>query len=210
MALPTAYLTSSKNLEAILNALKTAKAPEVFTQKFLEALEFKSSSDRLIIGVLKNLRFLNDDGRPTQRYFDFLDQTQSARVLADGIREAYNDLFAVNVRAHQLSREDVINKFRTLSQGQLTDAVLDKMAYTFTSLIKYADFDTTPAPKLPVQDANRNKAEVSEATQAKITIPESLKPTIGGLVYNIELVLPESRDPAVYDALFKSMREHLL
>ena len=35
MALPTAYLTSTKNLEAILNAIKTAQAPGKFTQKFL-------------------------------------------------------------------------------------------------------------------------------------------------------------------------------
>ena len=68
MALPKAYLTSSKNLPAILNAIQTAKAPEKFTQRFLESLEFKSPNDRLIIGVLKSLKFLSDDGKPTDRY----------------------------------------------------------------------------------------------------------------------------------------------
>lgn len=33
---------------------------------------------------------------------------------------------------------------------------------------------------------------------------------LGGLAYNINIHLPESRDQAVYDALFKSLREHLL
>ena len=42
--------------------------------------------DRLIIGVLKSLNFLDDGGRPTQRYFEYLDQTQSERVMADAIR----------------------------------------------------------------------------------------------------------------------------
>jgi hypothetical protein len=32
---------------------------------------------------------------------------------------------------------------------------------------------------------------------------------IAGLVYTINLQLPESRDQAVYDALFKSLRAHL-
>jgi hypothetical protein len=33
--------------------------------------------------------------------------------------------------------------------------------------------------------------------------------SIGGLVYNIQLILPESRDPKVYDALFESLKGHL-
>ena len=30
------------------------------------------------------------------------------------------------------------------------------------------------------------------------------------LVYTIQIQLPESRDPAVYDALFKSLKDHLM
>jgi hypothetical protein len=33
---------------------------------------------------------------------------------------------------------------------------------------------------------------------------------LGGLVYNIQLILPADRDKAVYDALFRSLKEHLL
>src|SRR5438093_11036296 len=125
MALPTSYLTSTRNLEAILNAIQSAQAPEKFSQSFLESLEFKSSSDRLIIGVLKSLGFLDDSGKPTERYFRFLDQTQAARVLDEGIREAYQELFRLNVKAHELSRQDPINKLKTPNQGQLTYSVLD-------------------------------------------------------------------------------------
>jgi len=205
MAFTTAYLTSTKNLGAILNAIKTAQAPEKFTQRFLESLEFKSISDRLIIGVLKGLGFLGDDGKPTQKYFNFLDQTQSARVLAEGIRDAYSDLFAVNINAHTLSKEDLTNKFKTLSQGQLSKSVLAKMALTFTALVKYADF-SVPPPKLvetpPAQELTEKPGKPTEEIHRKLEI--------SGLVYNIQLVLPESRDTKVYDALFKSLREHLL
>jgi hypothetical protein len=112
VALPKAYLTSTKNLGAILAALQQAKAPERFTQRFLESLEFKASSDRLIIGVLKSLGFLDDQGKPTQRYFKFLDQTQSAAVIADGLRDAYSDLFQVNVNAHRLQKAELVNKLK--------------------------------------------------------------------------------------------------
>jgi hypothetical protein len=204
MPLPAAYLTAIKNLEAILNSIKTAQAPDKFTQKFLESLEFKSTSDRLIIGVLKSLGFLTDDGKPTQRYYNFLDQTQSAKVLAEGIREAYGDLFAVNVKAHLLSRDEIINKFKTISQGQLSDAVLDKMASTFTALVKQADFSFSTQSN--VNDvgakASTGQNENQEGNNQRLKI--------SGLVYNIQLVLPESRDPKVYDALFRSLKEHLL
>lgn len=207
MALPNAYLTSAKNLEAMLTALKTAQAPDKFTQKFLESLEFKSTSDRLIIGVLKGLGFLADDGKPTQRYFEFLDQTQAGKVLAEGIRQAYADLFAININAHQLSREDVINKFRTLSQGQLSDSVLDKMAMTFAALVKHGDFAATRSAQTPPTPAILPPEKPEEPLKSKEEHP---KAKISGLVYNIQLILPESRDPSVYDALFKSLKDHLL
>ena len=36
MALPTAYLTTVRNLEGILNAIQGAQAPEKFTQKLVQ------------------------------------------------------------------------------------------------------------------------------------------------------------------------------
>ena len=81
MALTTSYLTSTKNFEGIMNSILGARAPERFTNKFLEDLGYKSSNDRLITGVLKALGLLTDAGEPSQRYYDFLDQSPSQRRL---------------------------------------------------------------------------------------------------------------------------------
>lgn len=209
MALPTAYLTSVKNLPAILAAIQQAKAPERFTQRFLESLEFKSNSDRLVIGLLKSLRFTDDQGKPTSRYFEYLDQSQSERVMAEAIRESYADLFQVNKSAQNLSRQELINKFKTLSQGSIGEAVLDKMAMTFTGLIKLADFKaTSPLPR------GANDGDVEDVTEPPNVPQTGATPkgskSFGGLHYNIQIILPESRDPKVYDALFRSLHEHLL
>jgi hypothetical protein len=67
---------------------------------------FSSAADRLYINVLKALGFLNEKGEPTQRYYEFLDETQSGRVLAEGIREAYADLFQINANAQDMSTPD--------------------------------------------------------------------------------------------------------
>lgn len=206
MALPTSYLTSTKNLEGILAAMQGAQAPDKFTQAFLESLEFKSNSDRLVIGVLKSIGFLDDSGRPTDRYFRFLDQTQAPKVIAEGVREAYQDLFKVNTKAHELGKQDIMNKFKTLGQGQISEAVLDKMAMTFTALAKLGDFQSpTSSPAAQVVGNNRLEEEPQEKVPSSHT---GVK--LGGLVYNIQIVLPESRDAAVYDALFQSLRRHLL
>lgn len=213
MALPSTYLTSTKNLQSILDAIQTAKAPERFTQRFLESLEFKTSSDRLIIGVLKSLGFLDDQGKPTERYFRFLDKSQARQVMAEGVRAAYADLFAVNTQAHRLSRADVVGKFKTLSQGQFGEAVLDKMAMTFSSLVKLSDFDAAPGRRsasIEQVEPDEQEAREEEAETRKAGSPLPKVGSLGGLHYNIQIILPESRDPAVYDALFRSLREHLV
>lgn len=220
MALPTSYLTTQKNLEGILTAIQTAKAPSKFTQTFLAGLGYKSSSDRLVIKMLKTLGFLSEEGVPSQRYFDYLDQTQSRRVMAEGVMEAYGDLFELNVNAQNMSRGELKNKMRTLGQGKLTDGVLDKMAMTFTALAKQADFEAAKAtaaagggapPEAPPLASPPDEKEGSSEDGGVPAPPGSGDATlaIDGLVYNIQIQLPESRDPKVYDALFESLAKHL-
>ncbi len=205
MALPKSYLTSVKNLAAILDAIKVAQAPEKFTLRFLQSLEFKSTTDRLIVGVLKAMRFVDTDGKPTDRYYRYLDQTQSAIVLAEGIREGYSDIFQVDKNAHNLTQKVVVNKFKTLTQGQYSDGVLENMGRTFVSLCKLADFKSKPAVQPEATGDEAPKGEEGD----KPPLPKD-KVSLGGLHYNIQIILPESRDPKVYDALFRSLKEHLL
>lgn len=209
MALPTSYLITTKNLEAFFNSLITAQAPERFGQKFLQDLDFKSTNDRLFIGILKSLKIIDENSVPTERYYQFLDQTQSKQVLAEAIKEAYSDLFSVNVNAHTLNADEVKNKLRTLTQGQKSDKVLGLMASTFKALVEYADWN-------PQTKAQKKQQEVVKDTE-KVTKPETvteqkeIKKTVDTeFHYNIQIHLPITRDVSVYDALFKSLKDHLL
>jgi hypothetical protein len=147
MALMTAYLVTTKNAKAFFNALQTAKAPERFTTKFLKDLDFTSSNDRLYIGVLKGLGFIDENGVPTKRYFDFLDHSQSRGVLADAIREAYDELFGLNRSAQDLELEAVKGKLKSLTQGQKSENVIGWMANTFKTLAELADWSAASAEK---------------------------------------------------------------
>jgi len=139
MSLPGSYTQKPNAIAAYFDAVLDAQPPERFSIKFLENLGFTSTNDRLFVSILKELGFLNADGVPQQRYFDFMDRSQCRYVVADGIRDAYSDLFAINTKANELSVADVKNKLRTLYAGKKTDNVIERIAKTFAALCEYAD-----------------------------------------------------------------------
>jgi uncharacterized protein DUF5343 len=210
MALPTSYLTSFKNLPAILDSIQEAQAPDRFTVKFLQDLGYTSAADRLIIKMLKILGMLRESGEPTSAYHEYLDPSQSGRVLADGLRKAYADLFQINKNAQDMTISQIRGKFKTISQGAYSDDVLGKMANTFLAFAEHADFEASDAQ--PSFDAYI-KDSISESTGSLASGSQSDlrdKPTRSTrLVYEINIHLPATRDPAVYDALFSSLSKHL-
>lgn len=209
MALPEQYLLTTKNVDSFFNSLLNAQAPQKFTYKFLEQLEFKSTNDRLFIGVLKALGFIDSNGIPQEIYYKFLDQTQSKTILASAIKNTYADLFALNTKANEMSSSEVKNKLKTLTQGSKSDIVLSCMANTFTSLCKYADFSKQQITDL-VKINNQN-IETEELPNDNQKLQQVISKSISTeMHYNIQIHLPESRDITVYDAIFKSLKEHLL
>jgi hypothetical protein len=216
MALPDSYTLKPKAIPAYFDAILDAQAPDRFSVKFLENLGFTSTNDRLFIGILKDLGFLNRDGAPQQRYFEFLDRSRSNQVLAEGIRDAFADLFAVNTRANELNADEIKNKLRTLYVGKKTDVVINNIASTFRALCDYADFSKPPSSNesVTIEPVVEAKPVSKSGGAAMPPISGKLEPAqgrimISGLQYHINIVLPDTRDQAVYDAIFQSLREHL-
>ncbi len=221
MALTSSYLVTVKNVRQFFDSLITAKAPNAFTQKFIEGLGFTSTNDRLFISLLKGLGFLDANAVPTERYFRFLDQSESKKVLAEAIEEAYGDLFAVHTKAHELTGAEVKNKLRTLTQGKFSEKVISLMASTFKALAEYADWGAKPVSKTdkvaptPTGGSSEPKERSAEEKIHVIPPPEPVDEVKKGsgtaqFHYNIQIHLPESRDESVYDAIFRSLRRHLL
>ena len=210
MALATSYLVATNKLDDIFNALLSAKAPTSLSTGFLKTLGFTSINDALYVRLFKDLGLIDSSNAPTEKYFRFLDQAESKKVIAECVEDAYSDLFALNKKANELSEADVKGKFKTLTQGTKEDNIINLMAKTFKALCDYADWTT----KSPIK-----KPDISEVKIVKpIETPKEITSEIGGyekkglipsLHYNIEIHLPETRDAAVYDAIFKSLKEHL-
>jgi hypothetical protein len=108
-----------------------------------------------------------------------------------------------------MSEADVKSKLKTLTQGAKSPNVLRLMTLTFDALCKNADFSkTVTAPKQEKTISTEQAKTTLEASDPKKEKQER-KHTFD-LAYNIHIELPATRDRAIYDAIFCSLKEHLL
>ena len=128
-------------------------------------------------------------------------------------REAY-----VNRNANTLSREQLTGKIKSLMEGKASSSVLTNMTKTFLELVKLANFSasagekTSESPQPDPNEPDTSPAIDPDGGPSAIARETRLEPAGGGptLVYRIEIVLPAVRDQAIYDAIFRSAKEHLL
>jgi hypothetical protein len=194
------------------SALQQGQAPDKFTREFLKDKGFKSSNHLAFIPLLKGLGFLTADGSPTQRYRDLLDETKWRKVLAKAVREAYSDIFVLKARPTKADRKMIAGKFK--STYNLSETAADRAAGTFLALLELADENTLYGNG----DDGAAPSEPEPAALVEKTIDQPLammgsdsKRKEGvGLHYNIQIHLPATKDIEVYNAIFKSVREHLI
>jgi len=204
MALPDVYVQVYGQLAEVFKRISDGQAPEKFTTQYLKDLGFQSSNYRAVIPLLKALGFLSEDGTPTARYHSYRDHSQSRRVLAQALREAYADLFTIKAEPAETDRALIEGKFKSAHNASERTAKL--MASTFYSLLPLADLKSTPPKALPELRVEP-KAEPESRSAAKDQHPGAHRPT---LHYNIQIHLPATKDVEVFNAIFKSLREHLL
>jgi Family of unknown function (DUF5343) len=204
------YLLSTKNLNDILNKIVEGVAPPKFTTEHLKSLGFASSSDRSIIPLLKDLGFLAADGTPTARYQDYRNRSRSKAVMAEALRDAYEDVFHIREVPTPADRDAVKGLFK--SKHNSTDRVAELQAMTFFALLPMADLKAKPSgPKVP-DSIKREVAdgETGDGAKGGDQPPPSLRQLTTELHYTIQVHLPATKEIEVYNAIFRSLRENLL
>lgn len=202
MPLSSAYSGSYGTLKEFFNKIRDGQAPAHFTQQLLQDLGFKSKNHRSYIQILKSLGFLSPDGKPTQRYLDYRDHSKSDKIMGKALREAYSDIFLMNENPLSLDRSSVQGKFK--SYHNVSDNVAKIMANNFFELLKFADLSESPQENIqPLDEVNYAEVKTSNVNGVQAN---SL---VTGLHYNIQVHLPATKDIEVYNAIFKSLKEHL-
>lgn len=200
-------MPSVKNLHSILNAIQRAAVPESFSYEFLKDLGFSSSNDRSIIKLLKYLGMLDVSGRPQTSYKEFVDHTKTKIVLAQRLKTAYDDLYTSDKKAHEKSVDALKGWFK--SKTGKGDEVAKKMAITFKNLATYADFTKEIKPTVTHPEAEAMPKEVT-GEKKEASIPIGISESHLGLVYRLEIHLPDTQNIETYRAIFKALREELM
>lgn len=199
------YVFAYGSIPKLFAEVTKASVPPKFTQDFMEtALELKSSSHRALIPLLKKLHFLDANNVPTDAYKNFRDPELSRAVMAAQIRSAYSDLYKANEYAHILKKEELQSKLRAILGAAEDDAQIPVIAGTFLELVKLADFKADPSlAKTPAHPSLEKTVEPNPHKKGAATAAI-------GLSYTINLNLPATTEIEVFNAIFKSLKEHLL
>ena len=201
------YMFSYGLLEKILKKARSAATPSKFTQDYLKTkLGFPSGSAMAFIPFAKRLGLLNQDGTPSDLYTRFRnpDDHLSGAAIAEAMRRGYADLFARNEYVHAMD-EDALRGLVIEATGLDKDSkVVAAVTKTFLTMRVFADFeaaaDTTPS------------TETMPGTAGMPTAPPPVVKRTPQLGFSttIYLNLPNTSDIAVFNAIFKSLRENLL
>src|SRR5262245_12705788 len=201
MGLTSTYVLPTNRIPDLFAKIRDGQAPDRFTQQLLKDWGFTSTADRAFIAMLKALGFLSAEGKPTQRYNDYRDHSRSKVVMADALCDAYADIFLIKEHPTAGDRVAIEGKFKSFHNA--SENVAKLMAKTFLSLLSLADLRS---PRVPSVIA---AASVPTDENGQASLPGVPQP-LTGLHYNIQIHLPATKDVEVYNAIFKSLREHLL
>ena len=212
MAAKLPYMVSPGSIPKILEKIQNARRPDRFTQDFLETkLGHSGGSARPIIPLLKRMGFLGSDGVPTSLYDQFRNTETQGFAVAEGMRNAYSELFDRNEYVYEMSREKLTGQVIEVTGGAKEDRSIQAIVGTFLALKDLADFEgqapesPTPEPK-PAAPSSAQIPTTTHATQA-MGKTDNVELRVG---YTINLNLPETNDPEVFNAIFKALRDNLL
>jgi len=208
MSLTNTYVLPVNRIPDLFRKIQDGQAPDRFTNQLLKDWGFNSTNDRAFVPLLKALGFLTADGVPTPRYLEYRDHSRSKQILGQAIREAYADIFLIKEHPTTADKNAVEGKFKSFHNA--SDNVAGLMTKTFYGLLALADL------------GSHNPIRGRVAPELKLEVPEpedvrekATSKTTGGalgrsLHYNIQIHLPATKDVEVYNAIFKSLKDHLL
>ena len=207
-ALP--YTTAPGNVEKALRGIKTAATPERVSQDFVKTiLQIPGGSGDQVTAYLRKIGFANADGTPSDIYNKFRNSASSGGAAAEALRLGYAPLYKRNEYMHQLSDE----KLRGLiieETGLGEDSnVVGWVLSCIKAIKKFADW-SQPAEAPQPQPTQLAPARNDGGAPGGPPVGDGPRKLGLNLSYTINLNLPATSDVAVFNAIFKSLKENLL
>ncbi|MGY8677103.1 DUF5343 domain-containing protein [Bradyrhizobium sp. UFLA05-153] len=200
------YVTATGNVEKALLGIKAAATPESVTQDFVKTiLKIPGGSGNQMAAFLKKIGFVKVDGSPSEIYTRFRNSSSMGDAAADALKVGYAPLSTRNEYWYALDDAKLRGLIIEETGEESNSATVGYILGSIKGLRKFATFDK--------KSNEPSKVEVNELPPA---LPAALPPNPNAqsvglrLGYTINLNLPATADVAVFNAIFKSLKEHLL
>lgn len=204
------YSTSVGTLERMLEKIKSASVPERFTQDFVSTkLSMKGGSANSCIPFLKKMGFVGGDGAPTDLYREYRNPQKSRTSIGTAFRKLYERLYEMHEYFHDADDSEILGLIVECTGNEKNSQVTKLTLSTINMLRKHADFE-------PNTDEIEAEDIIDPIPLERQPIPMNLPsnhnvPTKGiNLSYTINLNLPATKDIEVFNAIFKSLKQHIL
>jgi hypothetical protein len=202
------YISSPGNIDKALNGIKNAAVPDRVSQDFVKTiLKISGGSGAQMTSFLKKIGLSNADGSPNEVYRRFRNPTSSGPAIENAIRTGYAPLYVRNEFMHELGDSELTGLI-VEETGQPHDSTVVKLT---TSCIKHLKSFANFTHQAAAEKSEVLKPEEMPNLTPRIRNDDDLPKKVGfNLGYTINLNLPATSDPAVFNAIFKSLKEHLL
>jgi Family of unknown function (DUF5343) len=203
------FMNATGLITKIFGRIAEAQKPERFTTDYLTTvIGYGSGSARPIIPLLKRLGFLQSDGTPTPLYSRYRNPSERASAVLEALKAGYPTLYARSEYAHVLNKDKLRDLVVEVTGLVRDSSTVDAIVGTFQALKALGNIDATTTTSGPEQTSTSPTPVQVERSSFE---PRHNGEEVGmNLSYTINLNLPASPDPEVFNAIFKALREHLL
>jgi hypothetical protein len=203
------FVNAYNSIPKVLEKIQSAATPERFTQDFLSTkLGMRGGSYKPLIPFLKRIGFLNSDGTPSELYKRYRNPASKPAAVAAAIQQGYAPLYEINEYAHNLDEKELKGVVVQATGLDAKASSVNAIVKSFSLLKDVADFDAEMQEESDTEEPDDDEKSVDNTQKViKGTKGVSVGLKLG---YTINLNLPASSDVAVFNAIFKSLKENLL
>lgn len=209
MSISLPYLAAPGSIKTALEKIKIAAMPDRVTVDFVKTkLQIQGGTGAAILPFLKKIGFVASDGSPTELYRRLRNPTTAGFAVAEAIKKGYIELAKANEYFYELNDKELLSLIVQITGVEADSVVAKYTVSTIKALKTIANFDASPSTedesiKIPLKaDPNlENHLSTHDTVKRQSSV---------NLSYTINLNLPSTSDQAVFNAIFKSLKEHLI
>jgi hypothetical protein len=207
MAESVPRLAAPGSIRTALEKIANAATPERVTGDFVQTvLGIKGGTGAAIIPFLKKIGMVASDGTPSELYKQYRNRSTGGAAIAAAIKSGYKKLGDVNEYFYKLDDADLKALIVQVTGNTKDSSLVNQTFLTLKNLKSFANFDSTLENKTAVMATIPERPEAVANQQ----MPNSGSGLGLNLSYTINLNLPATSDQAVFNAIFRSLKEFLI